>query len=605
MYAEQKPIEQFGKYELLHRVGVGGMAEVFVARTYGAQGFVKHVVIKRILPAFSQDEDFVHMFIDEARLAAKLQHANIVQIFDFDHVDGAYYIAMEWVDGVDLRAVGRHAQRRALPLPQTLAVHVGVETLKGLHYAHSRREGGRPMGLVHRDISPHNLLLSFSGEVKVTDFGIAKAAALASATRSGMVKGKLAYMSPEQVRGESVDHRTDIYALGIVLWEVLAQRRLYQDVGSEGELMVRVRQGRVPDIAQVVPGLPTGLAAVIGRMLATDPNARYASADAALADLSAFAGVRDALEVEDYLRRLLPPEAQREGRGETAAIVQPVPVVPGFREASPMADTRTRDAGAGEQSFSGPSEISATADSPRRGLALWIVWGLLLLAGSALAAWQLAPTEDWSVGTAVPLVVESEPVGAKLTVDGVPLAGATPTTLWSRPGRRLEIQASRGTQTRREPVHISNSLKTFRFLLSTQVAGAAPSAAPSASRPATSVPDGADAERATAVAERARSKSSRRRVARRRSRRRRPTVASRSPKPEARSAVGQGSVRVVVEPWANVTIDGKSAGMTPVYRAIAAGTHKILLHNQELGRRETLSVTIQPGRTRQVRRIWR
>ncbi|MCK5796381.1 MAG: serine/threonine protein kinase, partial [Deltaproteobacteria bacterium] len=311
--------ERFGKYELLQRIGVGGMAEVWVARTFGAEGFVKELVIKRILEQFNEDEEFVSMFINEARLASRLQHANIVQIFDFDQVEGVYYIAMEFIDGPDLRKVVATARRRSMAIPQTLAVHVGIEVLKGLHYAHTRQDRGQPLGIVHRDISPHNLLLSYAGEVKITDFGIAKVAALASATRTGMLKGKLTYMSPEQVRADAVDARADLYALGIVIWELLAGRRRYLDVGSEGELVAAVRRGEVPHLAEVAPDVDEELAGVVDRLLAPDPDERFGSAAEALTDLSAFAGATDGLEVADYLAKLLPGGAVREQRGLTAA----------------------------------------------------------------------------------------------------------------------------------------------------------------------------------------------------------------------------------------------------------------------------------------------
>src|SRR5262249_27229916 len=163
----------------------------------------------------------VRMFIDEARLAAQLQHSNIVQIFDFDQAEGSYYIAMELVEGCDLRRLEQDLRLQAQQLPMPVALYVAVETLKGLHYAHTKSVGDRPLGIVHRDVSPQNILLSRSGEVKLSDFGIAKAQARATATRTGVVKGKLSYMSPEQAEGQPLDHRTDLFAVGVILYHAL------------------------------------------------------------------------------------------------------------------------------------------------------------------------------------------------------------------------------------------------------------------------------------------------------------------------------------------------------------------------------------------------
>jgi serine/threonine protein kinase len=237
--------QQFGKYSLQERIAVGGMAEIYRAKTFGAAGFEKDLVLKRILPQFSSDDDFVRMFIDEARIAAKLQHPNIVQIFDFDcaqMADGdSYYIAMELVEGRDLRHLLKEGVRKNLPLTIPQCVHIAIEALKGLHYAHTKSDSDhRPLNIVHRDVSPHNILVSHTGDVKISDFGIAKAAARASATSNGMVKGKLAYMSPEQVTGQSLDRRTDVFSMGICIYEMLTRTRLFV-ADSETETINRVR----------------------------------------------------------------------------------------------------------------------------------------------------------------------------------------------------------------------------------------------------------------------------------------------------------------------------------------------------------------------------
>jgi serine/threonine-protein kinase len=230
----------FGKYILLRRLAVGGMAEIFLAKSTGAEGFQRDVVIKRILPSYSEDEAFISMFIDEARIAARLHHANIVQIFDFDRIDDSYYIAMEFIDGQDLRKILDRGKQFGKPMTPIRVAHTVADIAAGLRYAHSiRGDDGQPLNLVHRDISPHNVLISFSGEVKVTDFGIAKAAARSTKTRAGTVKGKCSYMSPEQARGRPLDGRSDCFALCAVGWEMLTGRKLY-DGETDFEILGKV-----------------------------------------------------------------------------------------------------------------------------------------------------------------------------------------------------------------------------------------------------------------------------------------------------------------------------------------------------------------------------
>jgi serine/threonine protein kinase len=227
--------QTFGRYRLLERIGEGGMAEVWKAKSYGVLGFEKVLVIKRILPELAKHRKFVDMFVHEAKLAVLLSHANIVQVFDLGKVDAAqdappsYFIAMEYVAGLDLATVLQRSRRMKMDAPPGLAVFVAAEIAKALDYAHRKRsDDQRPLGIVHRDISPQNILLSWEGEVKVTDFGIAKARDTISTDESdtdvrlGRVRGKLAYMSPEQIRAEPLDGRSDLFSLGVVLYEMIA-----------------------------------------------------------------------------------------------------------------------------------------------------------------------------------------------------------------------------------------------------------------------------------------------------------------------------------------------------------------------------------------------
>lgn len=306
---------QLGKYTLLERIAVGGMAEVFRGKTHGAAGFEKDVALKRILSRFSADEDFVRMFIDEARIAAKLDHANIVQIYDFDLalVDDrqCFYIAMEWVDGKDLRQVLRESIRQNRPLSLSHCIFIAVEGLKGLHYAHTKTDGGKPLGIIHRDVSPHNLILSYTGAVKLSDFGIAKAEARATATSNGLIKGKLGYMSPEQVMGRPLDRRADVFSMGIVLYEMLTRTRLFAGE-SESQTIALVQGAVVPPMRERNPQIPPDVEPVVMTMLAANPDRRYPSAAEAARALSVTSlySANAAATLGDYVARLFPNQSR-------------------------------------------------------------------------------------------------------------------------------------------------------------------------------------------------------------------------------------------------------------------------------------------------------
>jgi serine/threonine protein kinase/tetratricopeptide (TPR) repeat protein len=276
--SEHAPVV-YGKYQLLDLLARGGMAEVFKAKSHGVEGFEKILVIKRILPELSRNPQFVDMFINEAKIAVSLSHANIVQVFDLGREDETYFIAMEYVAGYDLATVLRRAAKYGQPLPEELAVFIVSELAKGLDYAHRRRDASlRPLHIVHRDVSPQNVLVSFEGEVKLTDFGIAKAKIIASEEAEDRVlKGKYAYMSPEQARGDDVDGRTDLYALGIVLYEALSGTNPFHTT-SHHETLRRVREGEAPPLQRVMRHVSTELAAIVDRALLPNIDDRYPNA---------------------------------------------------------------------------------------------------------------------------------------------------------------------------------------------------------------------------------------------------------------------------------------------------------------------------------------
>jgi serine/threonine protein kinase len=280
--------DKLGKYQILSRLARGGMAEVWLARFQGVGGFEKDVVLKTILPDLSEDPDFVRMFINEALLAANLNHPNIVQIFDLGCLEGMYFIAMEYVPGKSLRQIARRLRSQSELLPPWFLLRVVVAVCDGLQYAHDYRDtDGQPLHLVHRDISPENILVSFTGTVKILDFGIAKATTEASLTRAGMLKGKYSYISPEQVRGLPASPRSDLYAVGVVLYELLSGARPFVATGDL-ELLRQVVEGKPAPLAEIAPWVPVELHPIVSRALANDPGNRYAEASDLSGDLLAY-----------------------------------------------------------------------------------------------------------------------------------------------------------------------------------------------------------------------------------------------------------------------------------------------------------------------------
>ncbi len=297
---------RLGKYELESKIAVGGMAEIWLAKQVGPAGFAKTQVIKRILPNLAQDAKFVEMFLDEARIAANLEHPNIVRISDLGEADGSYYIAMEYIDGPDLDYVIERATQLDVLVSQTVAARIVADMLAGLDYAHHFQDSqGELLNLVHRDISPHNVLISANGVVKVCDFGVAKAATSRHKTQAGAVKGKFAYMSPEQIAAQPLDGRSDVFAAGIVLYELTTNQRPF---GDEGELLAvtAILTQQPTDPREFVADFPADLEEIIMRALAKNRDERYA----------------DAREMQEALERFIQSQGQIVGAREVAEYIQ-------------------------------------------------------------------------------------------------------------------------------------------------------------------------------------------------------------------------------------------------------------------------------------------
>jgi serine/threonine-protein kinase len=306
--------QRFGNYVLTAHLGRGGMADVFRAQHVGAAGFERTCVVKRILRPYNDDRDFVEMFINEAKIAAQLSHPNIAQVYELGEVDGEYFMAMEYVKGMDLLHLLRYFAKERPDerwLPPDVAAYITRELCRALAHAHDRTdEREQPQPIVHRDVSPQNVMLSFDGQVKVIDFGIAKAMAVREETRSGTLKGKIAYMSPEQVRGDNPSAQSDIFAAGVVLYEMLIGRRLFKGE-NDFDTLQRVQNLVVPPPSRSASWIPPELDAVVMRALERDRQQRYPRAALMARDLDEWLQARFSIEhMAEYMNATIPPEAR-------------------------------------------------------------------------------------------------------------------------------------------------------------------------------------------------------------------------------------------------------------------------------------------------------
>ncbi|MFT5357823.1 MAG: serine/threonine protein kinase, partial [Polyangiales bacterium] len=316
--------QELGRYRIIRRLGTGGMAEVFLAKSTGAEGIEKVLVLKRVLPSFARSAKFISMFIDEAKVAMRLNHPNIVQVYAFEQFKAEFILAMELVDGLDLGRLVAAVRRTGRKLPPGLAAYVVQEVSKGLDYAHKRKDAsGQPMDIVHRDVSPQNVLISYEGVVKVADFGIAKARMVSEET--GVIKGKFAYMSPEQARGDRVDHRSDVYSLGILLAELLMGRPMYP--GLQGlDVLAKVREAELTLPSDVDSDIPKDLDRIVRRATSADREHRYQTARSLAGALTQYLHglekVWDAPPLEDFIREVSP-------RSQTNPELAPTPLAEG------------------------------------------------------------------------------------------------------------------------------------------------------------------------------------------------------------------------------------------------------------------------------------
>jgi serine/threonine-protein kinase len=466
---------RLGRYELTLRLATGGMAEVFLARQVGIGGFEKTVAVKRILPHLASSPEVVQMFLDEAQLAARLDHPHITHIYDFGSDGGLPYLAMELVPGEDLAEIAEMAAQRGLPVPPSALATLLIAACDALHYAHEMRgPTGQPLGIVHRDITPSNVLVRYDGGVKIADFGIARAETRANRTHSGVLKGKYAYMSPEQARGEPVDRRADIWSLGVCGWELLAGRRLFARE-SEPAITNAVLTARVPSPRTFRPDAPRGLADVILRALARDPAARWQTAQTmqlALEEYLSGAGTMPSkITLARYMRHLFGPERAAERERLVGGSVPARPTTDVLAPSGPAASR--------EPAPSSPTPSAVRARPSPRVPALSkrtrLLLAALLTGAAAGVSWLAHPHPTEPTRAAAPtagrreaapsrravvgvegaiLRVESEPPGAQISIDGAPCGEAPVAISPVAPGRHVLRAERPGFEAHTETVEV-------------------------------------------------------------------------------------------------------------------------------------------------------
>ncbi len=582
------------KYRLGARIGGGGMAEVFEGVALGAEGFERSVAIKRMLPTLSQDVAFGEMFINEARLAALLNHPNIASVIDFDRdEDGSYFLVMELIQGMDLRKLLGTGL-----LPCAVSAAICADVLRGLAYAHSLEHGGRHLGLVHRDVSPHNVMVTWDGSSKVVDFGIAKAVAATGASRSGSLKGKIGYMSPEQAHGLDLDGRSDVFAVGVMFHEMLTGQRLFCGA-TEPEVLARVLSQPIAPPSQVRPGVPADLEVVAVRMLERDRERRYPSADHALEALLGCPSMsaRAQIDLAAILRDRFPGEAPKR-----RADSEPVALAHGsasrHRVTLSMNEQGDPAAAAGASTAAGGTvtgtatatptpgwtptaagerpAVTATAKVPRSSrAAIWIA-GALAVGVAAVIVVVAANGGSESGEAPAKSAASLADAGAEVANLVEPAIDGGAALLADRARRdRVDAGASRRHGSRHHADRGHSRVRATEARPARVDAGAR-------TKPVVAIPVPArDAAPAVVAA----SPDARVEVA--------------APPPEP------GRLRVVVDPWAEIFVDETGHGEAPKTLELPAGEYRLRLRNPELDRDETVTVVVKPGRTTTIRRSWK
>jgi serine/threonine-protein kinase len=603
-----------GKYRLVKLIAAGGMAEVYLARQAGAAGFEKQVCLKRILPHLARDKQFVDMFLNEARLAARLDHPNIVSIFDLGESNGNYFIAMEFIDGPNLRSVAKRAAELNELLPIAEVLKIVAQAAGGLQYAHDLTDPqGRPLGLVHRDISPDNILVHRNGTVKVVDFGIAKAAGSSGGTRTGTLKGKVAYMPPEQLRGEALDRRVDVFALGVVLYELLSGHRPW-DASSEVALIGRIMTEEPQPLLELRDDVLPELWRIVEKALAKNRDERHQTCNELQADLEqlivSLGQSITSSRVADFVRAYSPQEeAPNEGTGAELAALQDEAFGTGAAPAILATPAGFAGAHAGESATDAGTVALNGAIAPQRKsravlhgagafAAIVLVGGLgwfwlrsspaedaqpvaveRAAANEAKAPAAASPAAPAQAAAAYDPATQAQPAPAK--VEAQPPAAAPPTAASkASPSEAAPEQAAPPQQ---PPAPARGKSDRLARLAQVQ-----PSSAPVSQQPAQQQ-EPAQAPPAVVVQE--------------------ASPAGPSPAPATAPAppviVAKGELVLFVRPWAKVEVDGNLVGETPLPAALklAVGDHQVRLINPDLNKDVTRTVHISASEREVLKEI--
>jgi serine/threonine-protein kinase len=550
-----------GRYTLLAKIATGGMAEIWLAKQAGPRGFEKVIVIKRIVDSLSADPEFVEMFLDEARIAAQLNHPNIVQIYDLGEHAGAYYIAMEYLPGENLSAIARAAMKAGVTMPITHAVKIISAAAEGLGHAHSRHGvKGEHLNVVHRDVSPQNIIITYDGLVKLVDFGIAKAANRGSQTMGGQIKGKVAYMAPEQATGQAIDRRADLFSLAIVLYELVTKSRLFHREDQFQALTAVTSEEPVQPAIVRNPEVPKELSDILSKALQKNPDDRYQEAAAFHNALEGWLKTQpqspNATDIAQFMHKLFEQRINARARLiETASMGELTP--------SSTRDALRHDTDHSMPGRTGNRTAARGAQSRSRAAVVLVPSALALVLSGVLLARMLLKREEVAAISAQPaqsvppapqlgtIVVETEPVGAEVTVDGAAI-GKSPVTLANQKLGKHEISASMpGRRSMATPLTLAEPGGKAKVLLPLPI------------------------EVSEVKAQ--------------------PVPMKRAPPPPP---VQLGKLSLQTQPWTRVTCNGKVLGDTPLIDvSLPVGKQVLKLVNEDKNINLSIEVEIKAGQT--------